>query len=97
MAGPKRRIQERLTGFPDFSVDIEDMFSAHDKTVTSLAWRGTRTGSYAGIRASRKRVQVPDFASWRCEDGEVVEISTITDQSALLKHVGYFSGGVCAA
>jgi predicted ester cyclase len=97
VAGPKRRILERLAGFPDLSVDIEDMFSAHDKILTRLAWRGTHTGSYAGIKATGKRVQVADFASRRFEDGEVVEISTIQDQSALLKQVGYLPGDVCAA
>jgi predicted ester cyclase len=97
VAGPKRRIQERLAGFPDLSVDIEDMFSVHDKIVTRLVWRGTHTGSYAGIKALGKRVQVPDFASWRFEDGKVVELSTIQDQFALLKQAGYLPGDVCAA
>jgi steroid delta-isomerase-like uncharacterized protein len=97
VAGPKRRIQERLTGFPDLSVDIEDMFSARDKIVTRLVWRGTHTGSYAGIKATGKRVQVPDFATWRFEDGKVVEISTIQDQFALLKQVGYLPDDVYAA
>lgn len=76
---------------------IEDMFSAHDKIVTRFVWRGTHTGSYAGIEATGKRVQVPGFASWRFEDGKVVEISTIQDQFALLKQAGYLSGDVCAA
>ena len=31
MAGPKRRIQERLAGFPALSAHIVDMFSAGDK------------------------------------------------------------------
>jgi predicted ester cyclase len=97
VAGPKRRIQKRLTGFPDLSVDIEDMFSARDKIVTRLVWRGTHTGSYAGIKATGKRVQVPDFAIWRFEDGEVVEKSTIQDQFALLKQAGYLPGDVYAA
>jgi hypothetical protein len=34
-------------------------------------------------------VQVPDFAIWRFKDGQVVEISTIQDQFALLKQIGY--------
>src|SRR5579859_1433186 len=34
VAGPKRRIQERLAGFPDLSTHIVDMFSAGDKVVT---------------------------------------------------------------
>jgi hypothetical protein len=56
-AGPKRRIQERLAGFPDLTTTIEDMFSAHDKVVTRLVWRGTHTGPYgvSRLRASRWR------------------------------------------
>jgi predicted ester cyclase len=45
VADPNRRIQERLTGFPDLTADIVDMFSANDKIVTRLVWRGTHTGS----------------------------------------------------
>lgn len=33
VAGPKRRIQERLAGFPDLTTDIVDMFSADDKSL----------------------------------------------------------------
>jgi predicted ester cyclase len=73
------------------------MFSAHDKTVTRLVWRGTHTGSYAVIKATGKRVQVPDFAIWRFQDGKVVEMSTIQDQFTLLKQIGYLPGYVCAA
>jgi len=29
--GPKRKIQEQQTGFPDLTTPIEDMFSANDK------------------------------------------------------------------
>lgn len=97
VAGPKGRMQERLAGFPDLSVDIEDMFSSDDKIVTRLVWRVTHTGSYAGIKAAGKRVQAPDFAIWRFEDGEVVEMSTIQDQFTLLKQAGYLPGEVYAA
>jgi len=75
VVGPKGRIQERLAGFPDLSVDIEDMFSADDKIVTRLVWRGTHTGSYAGIKASGKRVQQVGYllgevyAPWPPPDG----------------------------
>lgn len=96
-AGPKRRIQERLVGFPDLSTDIVDMFSADDKIVTRLVCRGTHTGPYGGIQATGSEVEVPDFAVWRFEDGKVAEISTIQDRFALLKQIGYLPDGVCAA
>jgi hypothetical protein len=66
------------------------MFSAHDKVVTRLAWRGTHTGRYGGVKATGKPVEVRDFAAWRFEGGTVVEISTIQDQFGLLKQIGYF-------
>ena len=45
--GPKRRIQERLAGFPDLTTRIEDMFSAIDKIVTRLAG-GERKPAHTG-------------------------------------------------
>ena len=39
VAGPKRRLQEPLVGFPELSMHIVDMFSAGDKIVTRLVWR----------------------------------------------------------
>jgi hypothetical protein len=68
-AGPKRRIQERLAGFPDLTMTIEDMFSAHDKVVTRLAWRPAHMGA-SRPRASRWRSETLPFgvsktARWR--------------------------------
>jgi predicted ester cyclase len=97
MAGPKRRIQERLAAFPDLTTTIEEKFSAYDKIVTRLVWRGTHTGSYGGVEATGKPVPVRDFAVWRFTDGKVTEISTIQDQFALLKQIGYFPEEVYAA
>lgn len=59
VGGPKRRIQVRLAAFPDLTMTIEDMFSAHDKIVTRLVWRATHSGSYGGVKAAGKR--------WRSE------------------------------
>jgi predicted ester cyclase len=97
VARPKRRIQERLAAFPDLTTTIEDMFSAHDKIVTRLVWRGTHTSSYGGVKATGKPVEVWDFAVWRFVGGKVAEISTIQHQFALLKQIGYFPEEIYAA
>jgi ketosteroid isomerase-like protein len=49
------------------------------------------------VEATGKPVPVRDFAVWRLTDGKVTEISTIQDQFALLKQIGYFSEEVYAA
>jgi predicted ester cyclase len=97
LAGPKRRIQERLAGFPDLTASIEDIFSAIDKIVTRLVWRGTHTGPYGGVEATGKTVEVRDFAVWRFKDGKAVEISTMQDRFSLLKQIGHLPADVYAA
>jgi len=97
VAGPVGRIRDRLTGFPDLSTSIEDMFVSGNKLAVTLIWQGTQAGDYGGVPATGKRVQVRDTAIWHFRDGKVVEILTLQDQFALLKQVGYLPDSVYAA
>jgi predicted ester cyclase len=63
VAGPVGRIRDRLTGFPDVTTSIQDMFVSGDKLAVTLIWRGTHTGSYGGVAATTKPVEVRDTAS----------------------------------
>ncbi len=58
VTGPKRRLPERPAGFPDLSMHIVDMFSAGDKVVTRLVWRGTPASPY-GMPAASRRLAAP--------------------------------------
>ena len=97
VAGPVGRIRDRLTGFPDLTTSIEDMFVSGDKLAVTLMWRGTHTGDYGGIAATGKRVEVRDTAIWHFQGGKVVEILTLQDQFGILKQVGYLPDSVHAA
>jgi predicted ester cyclase len=97
VAGPVSRIRDRLAAFPDLTTRIEDMFASGDKLAVTLMWRGTHTGSYGGIAATGKPVEVRDTAIWHFRDGKVTEILTIQDQFAILKQIGYLPESVYAA
>ncbi len=97
VAGPVGRIRERLTGFPDVTTSIEDMFVSGDKLAVTLIWRGTHTGPYGGVAATGKPVEVRDTAIWHFRDGKVTEILTIQDQFGILKQIGYLPESVRAA
>ena len=97
VAGPVGRIRDRLTGFPDVTTSIQDMFVSGDKLAVTLIWRGTHRGSYGGVAATGKPVEVRDTAIWHFRDGKVTEILTLQDQFAFLKQVGYLPDGVHAA
>jgi predicted ester cyclase len=97
VAGPAGRIRERLTGYSDVSTSIVDMFVSGDKLAVVLIWRGTHTGTYGGVPATGRPVEVRDQAIWRFRDGRVIEISTLQDQFGMLKQIGYLPDDVRAA
>jgi steroid delta-isomerase-like uncharacterized protein len=97
VAGPVGRIRDRLTGFPDLTTDVQDMFVAGDKLAVTLIWHGTHTGSYGGVPATGRPVEVRDSAIWHFRDGKVTEIWTLQDRFAMLKQIGYLPESVHAA
>jgi predicted ester cyclase len=97
VAGPVGRIRDRLTGFPDLTTSIQDMFVSGDKLAVTLIWRGTHNGPYGGVAATGKPVEVRDSAIWHFRDGKVTEILTVQDQFAILKQIGYLPESVHAA
>jgi predicted ester cyclase len=97
VAGPVTRIRDRLTGFPDVTTSIEDVFVSGDKLAVTLIWRGTHTGPYGGLSATGNAVEVRDTAIWHFQDGKVTEILTIQDQFGILKQIGYLPESVHAA
>jgi predicted ester cyclase len=97
VAGPVARIRDRLTGFPDLTTSIEDVFVSGDKLAVTLIWRGTHTGDYGGVAATGKPVEVRDTAIWHFRDGKVIEILTLQDQFGMLKQIGYLPDSVYAA
>jgi len=62
VAGPKRRLPERLAGFPELSIHIVDMFSAGDKICYASRWRGL-VPVYIGVEAAGRPVTAADFAA----------------------------------
>jgi predicted ester cyclase len=57
IAGPKRNVTFRLSGFPDVQAVIEDVIAVEDKVVLRLRWHGTHTGPYSGIPPTGKPVR----------------------------------------
>lgn len=95
--GPKRNNRNRLVGFPDVRVGIEEIFAAGDRVVIRILWSGTHTGEYSGVPPTGKAVRVPGIAVWRFSGGKVVEIWSIQDQFSLLQQIGVIPPEVGAA
>ena len=76
--GAQTHRQEPPPGFPDPTVTIADMFSAHDKIVTRLVGYGTHTSSYGTIKAAGKLEEARYFAVWPA-DSKVTNSPMIQD------------------
>ena len=89
--GPRSKLENRLTGFPDLSVVVEELITVGDRAIIRLLWRGTHTGPYSGVPPTGKPVQVRVVSIWRFENGRAIETWTVQDQFALLQQVGVIS------
>ncbi len=88
LAGPKRNVANRLAGFPDISITIEEQIAAGDTVVTRLLWRGTHTGPYSGVPPTGKPVEARSIAIWHFASGKAVEAWNVLDQFGLLPQIG---------
>jgi hypothetical protein len=86
VAGPKRRLPERLAGFPELSIHIVDMFSAGDKICYASRLTRTRACPYR-CRGGRPAGDRCGLCCWCSEGGKVASIPTIQDRFTPLKRI----------
>lgn len=70
VAGPKRRLPERLAGFPELSLHIVDMFSVGDKICYESRLAGTRACPYR-CRGRRPAGDRCGLCCWCLDGGKV--------------------------
>jgi len=60
-------------GFPDGRMTVEDIYSEGDKSVVRTTFRGTHSGTFAGVAPSGKKVVVTAIGIDRIVDGKIAE------------------------
>ncbi len=86
--GFKQRVQMVRTAFPDWEVTVDEMLGEGDKVVTRWRARGTHRGSFRGIPATGKKIEVTGIAIDRVLDGKRVEGWAEWDMLGLLQQLG---------
>jgi predicted ester cyclase len=69
----KKLVQAFFDAFPDFHVDIRDIFAEGDRVTVRYVEGGTHARDFIGIRASRERVLWPGIGIFRVQDGVIAE------------------------
>lgn len=87
-AGPKRNVTNRLTGFPDLRIIVEDQVCEGDRVASRVTWSGTHHGAYSGLPATGRHVEVMGITVMRFRAGKIVENWTVIDQFSLFQQLG---------
>ena len=87
--GFKRNVARQRESFPDFSVEVHEVF-AHDNWVaTRVTYRGTHTGrGMFGQEAMNKTIEVPGLDIFVFKDGKCVEHLHVADHLDLALQIG---------
>ena len=86
--------QSLLTAFPDFHMDVEDLFASGDKTVARVRATATHQGEFMGVPPTGKRVEVELIDIMRFDAaGLVCEHWGVADMLALMQQLGVVPAG----
>jgi steroid delta-isomerase-like uncharacterized protein len=88
-AGTKEFFQMLLAGYPDVVFQVEDVVSSGDKVVARGRFAGTHSGTFMGIPATGKSIDVQAIDIVRFEDdGLVHEHWGVTDVMTMMQQLG---------
>jgi len=76
-------LAELFAGFPDWQWKRIQLIVEDDRIAAHLRASGTHTGSFRGVAATRRHVNVAEFGFFRLGKGRVVEYSGTADPAEL--------------
>jgi steroid delta-isomerase-like uncharacterized protein len=75
--------------FPDFTLNVGDIFVKGDKAAGRYSWTGTHTGDIEGFPATGKEVKVIGVAIFHVENGKIVEEWFGSNQLDFYQQLGF--------
>lgn len=86
--GVRQMFANMFSAFPDFRMEVDDLFAAGDKGVARMRMTGTHQGEFMGIPGTGRRVDVNGIDIVRFRGGKAVEHWGVTDMLALMQQLG---------
>lgn len=86
--GLKAILQVLWSAFPDMHWNVLEMVGEDDKVVTRFTWTGTHRGTFLGISATGRSVEVKGVVIDRLEDGKMADSRILMDIMGLMQQLG---------
>jgi len=81
-------ILQAETGFPQYVLESEDMIAEGDQVAVKARLRGTHLGTFNGIPATGRNIDVPFHITYRINKGKIIDHWLIMDSLVLLQQLG---------
>lgn len=75
-------------GFPDLTIDVDDLIAEGDRVVARAHFRGTHRGEFMGVPATGRKIDVEVIDILRVQDGLLVEHWGAMDSMVMLSQLG---------
>lgn len=85
-------LRELRTGFPDLTIEIEEMLSGEGVVMTEWTATATHEGEFNGIPATNREIELQGMSKTLIRDGEIVEDRVYHDFHAFLEQLGLTDG-----
>lgn len=90
--GLKAVLVQFRTAFPDIHWVVSEQISQGEKVVTRFAWTGTHRGTFLGMPATGKHVEVKGVVIDRLEAGKMADSRILMDTLGLMQQLGAIPG-----
>ena len=87
-AGYLAIIEMMRSGFPDIQWTLEDIVAEGDKVAARFIMHGTHQGTFFGVPATGKSIEVQAMNFYRFSNGQIVEEYGQPDMLGLLGQIG---------
>jgi steroid delta-isomerase-like uncharacterized protein len=77
-----------VSAFPDAKYSSDDIIGEGDKVVSRYHFTGTHKGTYQGVPASGKKVNLEGIAIFRLSNGKLVEMWAVNDSLGMMQQIG---------
>jgi steroid delta-isomerase-like uncharacterized protein len=84
----KEHIAAWIASFPDLRFSIEQMLAEGDRVVMQLLMEGTHQGTWLGIPAGGKKIQIRMFTVHRVVQSKIVEDWVLVESLGLFQQLG---------
>ncbi len=82
------------TIFPNYEIFADEMTAEGDRVTVRARLKGVHRGTFNGIPATYKKVEMPFAISYTIHNGKIVDHWLIADQVALMQQLGVMESDV---